>query len=171
MFDEATALEEQREPSPVEQALNHPTNSQPLTLKQQVIYSLQGQIIGRTGPEPDVDKGPTAGELIQQGLNQPIINAENEIRPILDRMVRLAQQSRDARDKIGQWDFDNRLKIDKTRADLFMKFQAYQEQLHELRKVAGRYSQSTPFLTSMDAFVLNLEQHFSEQGPFVSGRF
>jgi len=44
-------------------------------------------------------------------------------------------------------------------------------QLHESRKTAGMYSQSTPFLKAVDVFENNLERHFTEEVPFVLNRF
>ena len=134
------------------------------------VYDKDGKLVGHTGPDPEPE-GPTAHEFIAEGYAQMVTDAEREMVPIIEQMTQDAKTARALLDRTSQWDVKGRLEAEKKRAELYAKFHAARGQRHELRRTAGMYSQSTPFLKAVDVFENNLERHFTEEVPFVLNRF
>ena len=139
-------------------------------VKAQVVRDRMGHIIGEVGPAPEAP-GPGARELIQQGLEKQVTDAEKAMVPIIETMTAHARAVRTLKDRVSQFDFKARQEAKVKAEELKAKYEEGEKQLHELRKKAGMYSQHTPFLKDVDAHLVNMKRHFTEEIPFVLNRF
>jgi hypothetical protein len=130
-------------------------------VKAQVVRDRMGHIIGEVGPPPE-PQGPSAQELIQQGLEQKITDAEKAITPIAEAMALHGNAARLILDriKVSPLGFESRREMKAKVADLKKKCDEGRKQIQELRKRAGMYSQRTPFLEDLDEFLGDLDRHF-----------
>jgi len=136
------------------------------------VYDAEGKLVGRTGQDPKAEPEPTAVELITRGFQQHREEAEREMVPILESLSGYALEARRVLDRTSQWDFRKRLEAERKCGELYEKFKAAKKEIEKLRsKAIGSHLEQTPYLKSVDSFMQNLERHFTENVPFVLGRF
>lgn len=127
----------------------------------QTVRDRDGHVIGTVGP-PEPEPGPSAQELIRQGLEQKITDAEKAIEPIAEVIAGYGNQARLILDRMKLRDLgfksgrEEKAKV----AALKAKCDEGRKQIHELRKTAGTYDHHTPFLNDLDAFLEDLDRHF-----------
>jgi hypothetical protein len=128
------------------------------TAKAQVVRDKFGEIIGEVGP-PEPEPGPSAEELIMQGFQQRVTDAENGIAAIAEDLAGHGNAAKLILDRIKLRDLNFKvLREEKAKvAALRAKMSDGKKQIEALRKVAGQYDQKTPFLRDLDDFLADLD--------------
>lgn len=111
------------------------------------------------------ETGVFKGKELSPVLAQRVTDAEKAMIPIIETLAGHVKTVRILRDKCSQWSFKERQQTKAREEEIKGKYEAAKKQLHEIRKIAGTYSQHTPFLKDVDVFLGNLERHLKDEDP------
>jgi hypothetical protein len=143
-------------------------------VRAQVVRDKSGQIIGKVEDAPAVDEGPSAIEMMKDGFAQVAVEAQKTISALMDSMTNLAREARTIQDRVSQWDWQAKAKVDARVAELRAAYDQADAQVNATANevnLHGALGLLAPFMATVDKHRAQMKRHFTEEGPGHVNRF